>query len=97
MDLAATLGANARRFRLAINLSQAEVADAVGVSQQTIFGYESGQSFPRADTFAALAKVLKVRPWQLVAEENEGGTIPPELVEHVAAAARACGLKVNNR
>jgi transcriptional regulator with XRE-family HTH domain len=61
-------------------LSQAELAQAAGVSKRTIEGYEQGTSTPRAGT-AALAKALKVDPhWLLV------GTFPE--VEQLAQLAR---------
>lgn len=86
-----------KRRRLSLDLSQTQVGDAVGVGWQTISAYENGTGWPRPDTLAALCKVLKVRPWQLLAENGEGGAVPPELVEAIAVAARLCGLKVPQR
>jgi transcriptional regulator with XRE-family HTH domain len=95
MSLKPTFAKNVKRFRAARGLTQAELSSQLGVTLQTVFSYESGAQWPRDEVLDALAKALNVRPWQLIADETEGGTIPPELVEHVAAAAKACGLKVS--
>jgi transcriptional regulator with XRE-family HTH domain len=89
------LAANIRRLRLGNTLTQAQLAELVGVNVQSISNYENGQRWPQPDVFDLLGKALGVRPWQLLAGESEGGEIPPELVSHVEAAARACGLKVS--
>lgn len=92
MNVTQLLGYNAKRFRLALGLTQGEVADAVGVSLQTIFSYESGSNWPRAETLAALCKVLKVRPWQMLAEE--GGPTEPTVDEALSVLAREHGFKL---
>ncbi len=97
MNVGTTFCRNLKRFRAARNLTQAGLAEVVGISEQTIWYYESGKHEPKFEMLGALAKALKVRPWELIADESEGGAVPPQLVEHVAAAARACGLKVSSR
>jgi transcriptional regulator with XRE-family HTH domain len=95
MELQSVFAANVRRFRLQREMSQTALAEAIDMTLQTVFSYESGAKWPRPETMTMLAAALKVRPWQLVADEGEGGSVPPELVEHVAAAAKACGLKIS--
>lgn len=96
MNIRATFGANLKRCREAASLTQTELGERAGTTWQTISNYETGARWPREpEIVAAFAKILKIRPWQFFAEESEGGAVPPGLVEHVAAAARACGLKVS--
>lgn len=94
MKTVEAFAANVRRFRQARGMTQGELAALIGVTTHTVFHYESAARWPRDEGMDGLAKALKVRPWQLLAEEGEGGAIPPEVVEHVAAAARACGLQM---
>lgn len=84
-----------KRFRQVRNLSQAALAKNLGMSTQSVWYYESGTHWPKADVLEQIAGALGVRPWQLLAEEGEGGVAPPDLVEHIAAAARAAGLIVS--
>lgn len=95
MNVIPTFAKNVKRFRAVRGFTQAELAKKLGVTLQTVFSYESGAQWPRAEAIGGLCDALKIRPWQLLAEEGEGGTIPPELVDHIAASARACGLKVS--
>lgn len=48
-----------------LGLSQAEVADRLGVGQQAVSQWESGQSLPRPSRIAQLAVVLEVDLEQL--------------------------------
>lgn len=86
--------ANIRRHRTARGLTQEQLADELGLSRQTVFYYESGSRWPQAAVFDQLAVALKVEPWQLLASEGQGGAIPPEVIDQVAALARACGLNI---
>ncbi len=90
-----TFAANVRRFRLARGITQGQLAELIGVTTHTVFHYESAARWPRDEGMDGLAKALGVRPWQLLAGEGEGGAVPPELIDHIAAAARACGLKIS--
>lgn len=93
-DVAAILSTNLRRIRDASGFTRAQLAELVGISDLMIYNYETGTNFPRAEALNAICKALKIRPWQLLAEEGEGAKCPPEVVELVAATARACGIKV---
>ena len=46
--------------RVALGLSQSQLAETVGVSTRTIQTYEQGAKMPRATTIHKLAKALKV-------------------------------------
>lgn len=98
MNVRATFGANLKRFREAAGLTQSQLGEKLGVTWQTVSNYETGMRWPREpEMVAAMSKVLRVRPWQLLAEEGDGGAVPPDVVDLAAQLARACGLKVNGR
>lgn len=49
---------NIKIRRAALNLSQAELANALGVTQAAVSAWETGQKLPRASQLPALASVL---------------------------------------
>jgi len=49
--------ASVRRHRLRLNLSQAELADLLGVSTNTVVRWEAGSSAPRAQHRTALVRL----------------------------------------
>jgi len=60
------LGRRLRAQRLANQLSQAKFAEMVGLSPNYIGLLERGEKQPTLDTLLMLAKVLKVRPAELL-------------------------------
>jgi transcriptional regulator with XRE-family HTH domain len=52
-------------------LTQAELAEEVGVSVTTISHWETGSKRPRASNIRKLAKVLGVSPQEVLAAINE--------------------------
>lgn len=70
-----------RNARRKANLTQSQVADAVGVAQVTVSQWESGETRPREKNLAALARLFKVKYSQvqyLIGISQEPG---PEGVE----------------
>lgn len=61
-------GARIAAFRRAAGLSQAELADAVGVQQQTIAFWELSDKPPRSDVLPKMAKTLGVRVEDLLGD-----------------------------
>jgi DNA-binding XRE family transcriptional regulator len=53
-------GTRCRNARMAAGLTQAQVADAVGISIPTYKKYEQGVSLPNVETTVRIAQVLKV-------------------------------------
>jgi transcriptional regulator with XRE-family HTH domain len=92
MNLGEVFTQNLKRFRDDRGLTQAGLAELLGVSEQTVWYYEAGKHWPKPDMVASIARELRIRPWQLFAAKGEGGAIPPELAEHIGAAARLCGF-----
>lgn len=57
---AETLGNRIRELRLKKNITQKELAELLGVSQQAVANYEKGKRIPKAKTQLELAGVFKV-------------------------------------
>ena len=53
-----SLGANLQKTRQTAGLTQEQLAEAVGVSRQTVAKWESGETSPDLEHAAALAKTL---------------------------------------
>jgi transcriptional regulator with XRE-family HTH domain len=53
---------NVRQARDEIGFSQAELADAVGVTARTIQNWEAGVSSPRPKQVEAIERLLKILP-----------------------------------
>lgn len=64
------IGSNIRRLRMARNLTQDEVAEAVGISLAGLRNYETGRSEPRVDVLLAIAKTFDARLDELVSESR---------------------------
>lgn len=57
---------NLQQARKKLGLTQAELADRVGVRQNAISNYEQGIRYPRLDELEHIAKALKVKVEQLI-------------------------------
>lgn len=64
------VGANLRKYRLRLGLSQAELAQRAGKKRSAIGNYESGVREPDYDTLAALARALEVSVAQLLDDDE---------------------------
>lgn len=58
-DRASVLGANIRRYRLALSLSQEKLAQAVGVDHTTVAHWEAGDYAPNAFKIQRLASFFQ--------------------------------------
>ena len=67
------VGRNVQRFRLASGLTQEQLAEKAGHSQQYISGLERGARNPTVVSLFELAEALKVTPADLVAPDQQGG------------------------
>ena len=66
MDMRALVGENIRRARLAAGMTQEELAERSGFSQQYISGLERGKRNPTVVSVFELAQALGVRHEELV-------------------------------
>lgn len=71
MDVRALVGRNFARIRAAAGLTQEEVADRAGVSQQYLSGLERGGRNPSIETLVRIAVALGVTHVELVAPDSE--------------------------
>ncbi len=72
MDIRKVFGDNVRRYRVAADLSQAEVAERMGLDRAYISAIERGGQNATLISIWEVAQALRVRPVDLLAE-NDGG------------------------
>jgi transcriptional regulator with XRE-family HTH domain len=72
-----TLSANIKKYRAELRLSQEKLAEAVGLSDQTINDIEGCRSWVSDKTIVKIAQALKVEVYQLVYPQNEAEKICP--------------------
>lgn len=65
-----TIGEKLRSARIAMNLSQIELAEKVGVSERSIYNYEQTETYPKPTILKRLAEVLNVTVTYLMDEEE---------------------------
>jgi len=73
MDIRKVFGANARKFRLALGLSQEAVAERMGVDRAYISSMERGLQNATLLTIWQTAQALEVRPMDLLDEKPSKG------------------------
>jgi transcriptional regulator with XRE-family HTH domain len=67
-DAKRLVGANVRKLRLSVGISQAELATRMGVDRAYVSGLEAGQRNPTVVTLWHLAKALNVKMRELFKE-----------------------------
>lgn len=72
MDMKQLVGQNFTRLRKQKGLTQEQVADLSGISQQYLSGLEGGRRNPTVITLHHLAEALGVTPVDLISPEGEG-------------------------
>ncbi|WP_308917335.1 helix-turn-helix transcriptional regulator [Jannaschia sp. LMIT008] len=92
---ATTFGDRLTGAREAAGLTQAELADRLGVSSETVGAWESDRAEPRADRVSRLAGMLNVSLMWLLTGVGEGtvaGTDDASLLEAVIRAHKDAAL-----
>ena len=74
--------ANLKRLRMAKGLSQAEVAERLGVSGPSISGWEKGRARPKEDRLSDLARLLGVPVSQLLVDPQ------PDMIKDLIDTSR---------
>lgn len=69
-----TFGEKVREARLALNLSQAELAERTGISERSLYTYEQLGTLPRSGNIRKLAAALGVSAAYLLDEEETDRT-----------------------
>ena len=67
MGIKEELGKKIKRMRINRNLTQEQLAEAVGIAQRTLSGIELGEKFVTADTLDKLLKALNATSDELFA------------------------------
>lgn len=85
------LGTRLKRYRMDHSLTQEQLGNLLGISQETIASYEHGTRFPRSATLRTLAKLTNISLDALLSSESseipaeilpdEGSFSPSRLVE----------------
>ena len=73
MDMRRLVGSNFARIRREMGLTQEEVAERSGFSQQYISSLENGRRNPTVITLYELAQALGIGPLDLLAAEESAG------------------------
>jgi transcriptional regulator with XRE-family HTH domain len=71
MDIQKIIGQNARRYRLALGITQAEVASEMGIDRAYISAIERGLQNMTAVSMLELSTVLKIEPALLITPVDE--------------------------
>lgn len=79
--------------RISLDLSQAELAEKVGVSSRSVQAYEAGVKKPRATVMAKLAKALEVSVKFLTDDECENPVADIEKDSYIEEARERYGSK----
>ncbi len=79
---------NIKKYRIEKGLSQRELGELIGMTQQQVAQYENGKRKPKLETVLKFAKALEVKPRQLDYSEYIDDTIDKqpslrESVEHM--------------
>ncbi len=65
------LGERIKYFRKKQGLSQTQLAEIVNIEMKSLSRIESGHNYPQCENLVAIARALKVAPWQLYFDESE--------------------------
>lgn len=84
--VAETIGERVKRERMALGLTQRELADAVGVGVPHISKVEAGRENPSDELLRRLADVFKIDPEELLLVARR---IPENLAEDLAESPAA--------
>ena len=85
-ELEATIGRHARRARHALRLTQAQIAQRIGISAEFYARVERGQALPSIETLARMVTVLGISADELLGldEEEERQPKAPKLPPNIA-------------
>lgn len=75
----AKLGENIKNYRTSLKMTQAELADALGVFSTTVSAWEVGRNKPLIDKIEMMAQIFNVKKSELLGETIEDST--PELTK----------------
>ena len=79
-----SIGERIKYYRLKNNLTQADLADHLGITKQTVFKYENGivTNIP-SDKIEVMASIFRITPGVLFGWEESTGTVRSTPDEHL--------------
>lgn len=99
-DVLKTIGENTRKYRTRAGLTQAQLAEKVGVGTAFISRVERGQKRMRIETMLLVASALHISMDLLLYQENENAQLqalvrmlegqPPEFVDGIILLVQVC-------
>lgn len=96
MDTRETMASTLRRLRKERELTQATLADRVGVTGPTIWSWETGKTRPKGSKITALAEVLQVAESDLIVKGSDSRkTLAHEIARSKARIATLAGCRPN--
>jgi len=69
---ATTIGNNIRKYRKAANVSQKQIADALGIQQAAVSLWEHGRTTPRSNMIPSLLEILNISIEDLYGDDEQG-------------------------
>lgn len=88
-----TFGEKLKNARLAMNLSQSEVAEMTGISERSLYTYEQTGVLPRSGNIRKLAEALQISVGYLLDEEETDTTKDIDHDIFIANAKNEYGYK----
>ncbi len=79
-EFRAKLGENIRKARLKMGLTQAQLGEMLGKSDNVITNWEKGTNRPDADMIEKLCNILRVSPNELLSWEDKPVTKTPTTI-----------------
>ena len=70
-ELIKNCAANIKRIRLSKKLTQAFIAEKIGITDKYVSDIETGRNHCSLDTLVAIANTLEVEPYELLLPENK--------------------------
>ena len=71
LKLKKNIGEKIKFYRKKRGLSQDKLAEIINLEMKSLSRIESGHNYPQCENLVAIAKALKISPWQLYFFENE--------------------------
>ena len=83
-----------RQRRQELKLTQLELAEKLGVTLQSVYGYESGTQFPRGEVFNIICRILKLRPFGVELDGDGGSAEDLTPQDALRVLAKAHGFRL---
>lgn len=106
-ELLGIIGENVKKYREKSNLTQAELAEKVGIGPASVSRIERGEKRMKIETLDAFADALGISVGLLFYQESNGELLltltkmldgqPPEFIEGILALTRSCIENFGNK